>query len=105
MKQKTADNGRGQRAQALIARMKKARGYIYPEWEFAAQQDPEFVEAYNKLYELVLSEGRHVSVKEREYHAIALLPCRRAMKFRLGEHIERVIPHAATREEPYEVPP
>jgi len=31
MKQKTADNGRGQRAQALIARMKKARGYIYPE--------------------------------------------------------------------------
>ena len=39
------DTGKG-RADELIARMKKARGYIYPEWEFAARQDPEFVEIY-----------------------------------------------------------
>src|SRR4029453_14209296 len=43
MSQKTADEDREQRADALIARMKQARGYIYPEWEFAARQDPEFV--------------------------------------------------------------
>jgi hypothetical protein len=32
----------GERSEALIARMKAARGDIYPEWEFAARQDPEF---------------------------------------------------------------
>ena len=36
------------RSEALIARMKAARGYIYPEWEFAARQDPEFVETHMK---------------------------------------------------------
>jgi hypothetical protein len=40
---------RTQRADALIARMKEARGYIYPEWEFAARQDPDFVETYNRI--------------------------------------------------------
>jgi alkylhydroperoxidase/carboxymuconolactone decarboxylase family protein YurZ len=103
MKQKTADNGRGQRAQALIARMKKARGYIYPEWEFAAQQDPEFVEAYNKLYELGLGEGRHVSVKVREFVAIALLAFRGAEKSALVAHMQRAIRAGATREELFEV--
>ena len=45
------DRTRAQRAEALIARMKQARGYIYPEWEFAARQDPDFVETYNRIYE------------------------------------------------------
>ena len=39
-----SDQGRTQRADALIARMKEARGYIYPEWEFAARQDPDFAD-------------------------------------------------------------
>ena len=52
------DKDRSERADALIARMKKARGYIYPEWEFAARQDPEFVETYNRIYELGLGEGK-----------------------------------------------
>src|SRR5437773_11777160 len=70
-----ADTGR---SDELIARMKKARGYIYPEWEFAARQDPEFVETYNRIYELGLGEGRHVSAKVREFVAIALLAFRGA---------------------------
>lgn len=45
----SSDKGSAQRADALIARMKEARGYIYPEWEFAARQDPEFVETYNRI--------------------------------------------------------
>jgi len=40
------DAERARRADALIARMKEARGYIYPEWELAARQDPEFVGAW-----------------------------------------------------------
>ena len=73
-----------QRAEALIARMKAARGYIYPEWEFAARQDPEFVETYNRIYELGLGEGRHVSAKVREFVAIALLGVPRRREGRAG---------------------
>jgi hypothetical protein len=49
MAENAADKDRAERAEALIARMKKARGYIYPEWEFAARQDPDFVDAYNRI--------------------------------------------------------
>ena len=28
---------RAEKAEALIAKMKKGRGYTYPEWEFAAR--------------------------------------------------------------------
>jgi alkylhydroperoxidase/carboxymuconolactone decarboxylase family protein YurZ len=103
MKQEKANNDRGRRADALIARMKKARGYIYPEWEFAARQDPEFVEAYNKIYELGLGEGQHVSAKVREFVAIALLAFRGAEKAALVAHMQRAIRFGATREELFEV--
>ena len=96
------DTGKG-RADELIARMKKARGYIYPEWEFAARQDPEFVETYNRIYELGLGEGKHVSAKVREFVAIALLAFRGAEKAGLVAHMERAIRLGATREELFEV--
>ncbi len=93
----------GSRADALIARMKQARGYIYPEWEFAARQDPEFVETYNRIYELGLGEGKHVSAKVREFVAIALLAFRGADRAGLVAHMERAIRLGATREELFEV--
>src|ERR1700693_6246626 len=91
------------RADALIARMKKARGYIYPEWEFAARQDPEFVEAYNRIYELGLGEGQHVPAKVREFVAIALLAFRGSDKAGLVAHMKRAIRLGATREELFEI--
>ena len=91
------------RSDELIARMKKARGYIYPEWEFAARQDPEFVETYNRIYELGLGEGKHVSAKVREFVAIALLAFRGGEKAGLVAHMERAIRFGATREEIFEV--
>ena len=66
-----SDNDRTTQAEQLIARMQAARGYIYPEWELAARTDPDFTEAYNRIYELALGEGRHVSAKVREFVAIA----------------------------------
>jgi alkylhydroperoxidase/carboxymuconolactone decarboxylase family protein YurZ len=102
-KRNGADNGAGRKADALIARMKKARGYIYPEWEFAARQDPEFVETYNRIYELGLGEGKHVSAKVREFVAIALLAFRGSEKAGLVAHMERAIRFGATREELFEV--
>jgi len=97
------DATRARRADALIARMKEARGYIYPEWEFAAQQDPEFVETYNRIYEQGLGDGRHVSAKVREFVAIALLAFRGADKAGLVAHMERAMRLGATREEIFEV--
>ena len=97
------DAERAQRAEALIARMKEARGYIYPEWEFAARQDPDFVETYNRIYEQGLGDGRHVSAKVREFVAIALLAFRGAEKAGLVAHMKRAIRLGATREEIFEV--
>ena len=97
------DAERARRAEALIARMKEARGYIYPEWEFAARQDPDFVETYNRIYEQGLGDGRHVSAKVREFVAIALLAFRGAEKAGLVAHMKRAIRLGATREEIFEV--
>jgi alkylhydroperoxidase/carboxymuconolactone decarboxylase family protein YurZ len=91
------------RSEALIARMKEARGYIYPEWEFAARQDPEFVETYHRIYELGLGEGKHVPAKVREFVAIALLAFRGSDKASLVAHMKRAIRLGATREELFEV--
>jgi alkylhydroperoxidase/carboxymuconolactone decarboxylase family protein YurZ len=99
----TSDAERTRRAEALIARMKAARGYIYPEWELASRQDPEFTEAYNTIYELGLGEGRHVSAKVREFVAIALLAFRGGETAGLVAHMKRAIRLGATREELFEV--
>jgi alkylhydroperoxidase/carboxymuconolactone decarboxylase family protein YurZ len=101
--EKDTDAGRARRAEALIARMKEARGYIYPEWEFAARLDPDFVETYNRIYELGLGQGRHVSAKVREFVAIAILAFRGAEKAGLVAHMERAIRLGATREEIFEI--
>jgi len=45
-----SDDDRATQAEQLIARMKAARGYIYPEWELAARTDPDFTDAYNRIY-------------------------------------------------------
>ncbi len=98
-----SDESRAQRAEALIERMKASRGYVYPEREFAARQDPEFVDAYNRIYELGLGEGRHVPAKVREFVAIALLAFRGAEQPALVAHMKRAMRFGATREELFEV--
>src|SRR6266403_32425 len=98
-----AEHSTAQRADALSAKMKAARGYIYAEWEFAARQDPEFVETYNRIYELGLGEGQHVSAKVREFVAIALLAFRGADRAGLVAPMQRAIRLGATREEIFEV--
>ena len=75
----------------------------YPEWELAARTDPDFTEAYNRIYELALGEGRHVSAKVREFVAIAVLAFRGADREGLVAHMRRAIRLGATREELFEV--
>jgi hypothetical protein len=33
----------------IAKHLAKTRGYSYPEWEYLAEKDPEFLEAYNRL--------------------------------------------------------
>jgi alkylhydroperoxidase/carboxymuconolactone decarboxylase family protein YurZ len=98
-----SDDDRATQAEQLIARMKAARGYIYPEWELAARMDPDFTDPYNRIYELALGEGRHVSAKVREFVAIALLAFRGADQEGLVAHMRRAIRLGATKEELIEV--
>ena len=94
---------RARQAEQLITRMQEARGYIYPEWELAARLDPDFTEAYNRMYELALGEGHHVSAKVREFVAIALLAFRGADREGLVAHMRRAMRLGATRDELFEV--
>ena len=94
---------RATQAEQLITRMQAARGYIYPEWELAARLDPDFTEAYNRIYELALGEGRHVPAKVREFVAIALLAFRGADRESLVAHMRRAMRLGATRDELFEV--
>jgi alkylhydroperoxidase/carboxymuconolactone decarboxylase family protein YurZ len=97
------DKDRAAQSEQLIARMQAARGYIYPEWELAAKTDPDFTEAYNRIYELALGEGQHVSAKVREFVAIALLAFRGADRDGLVAHMQRAIRLGASKEELFEV--
>jgi alkylhydroperoxidase/carboxymuconolactone decarboxylase family protein YurZ len=98
-----SNDDRATQAEPLLARMKAARGYIYSEWELAARTDPDFTDAYNRLYELALGDGRHVSAKVREFVAIALVAFRGADHESLAAHMRRAMRLGATKEELFEV--
>lgn len=63
------------RAEELIQRMRSERGgQIYPEWEYAARADPEFVERYAALTShLLTSRGRALDAKVRELVFVAVV--------------------------------
>jgi alkylhydroperoxidase/carboxymuconolactone decarboxylase family protein YurZ len=98
-----SNEDRATQSERLIERMKAARGYIYPEWELAARTDPDFTDAYNRIYELALGEGRHVSAKVREFVVIALLAFRGADREGLVAHMRRAMRLGATKDELFEV--
>ena len=87
-----------QKAEALIEKMKKDRGYIYPEWEFAARSDPDFVEAYNNLYRAALNDGQALTAKTRELIALGILAYRRDVDS-VKAHILRAMRLGATQQE------
>jgi alkylhydroperoxidase/carboxymuconolactone decarboxylase family protein YurZ len=88
-----------QRTKRLIAKMRKARGYLYPEWELVAREAPEFFEAYDALYEQALNSGRGLTIKHRELVALAILAFRGAGRDAIANHIRRAYRHGATRAE------
>lgn len=92
------DNDIKKKGEALIEKMKKDRGYIYPEWEFAARNDPDFMEAYNNIYRVALTDGQALPAKVREFIAIGLLSFRRDVGG-VKAHIKRAMRLGATKQE------
>jgi len=94
-------NIKNKKADELIEKMKRDRGYIYPEWEFAVRNDPDFMEAYNNLYKGALNDGQALPAKMRELIAIGLLSYRGAKKG-VKAHILRAMRLGATKREIFE---
>lgn len=85
-------------------RLAADRGYTYPEWEYLAEKDPVFLEAYNRLSGLGLlhanvpTEGKQLPAKYREFVAIAAMIGQSRM-WGVKAHMERALRLGATEQE------
>jgi len=87
------------KSERLIEEAIKARGYIFPEWEFVCRSDPDFFESYNNLYISSLGKSGALSIKVKEFIALALLAFRGVPTNVLISHIKRAMDNGATKEE------
>jgi alkylhydroperoxidase/carboxymuconolactone decarboxylase family protein YurZ len=92
------DNGEQLKKRKLIGRMERERGYLPPAWAYMVENDVDFMEAYNSLYERALADGRALPARIRELIAIALLAFRRQDEA-VYRHIKRARRLGATRRE------
>ena len=92
------DELKAKRIEKLKEAMKKERGYVLPEWAYMAEQDVDFMEAYNNLYEKGLTDGKALPAKIREFIAIAVL-AHRGLNNAVYEHTKRALRLGATKQE------
>jgi AhpD family alkylhydroperoxidase len=86
------------RREELLRKMKEQRGYMLGPWEYMAEKDPDFMEAYNGIYSKGLSDGNALPIKTRELIAIAILAFR-GRTDGVYEHMKRALRHGATKQE------
>ena len=91
------------KAKRVIAKMKKDRGYLYPEQELLANLDPDFAEAYAELSgRLFLSESEPhdtaLDLKTRELIPIVILAYR-GLPDMVYVHMKRAMRCGATKQE------
>jgi AhpD family alkylhydroperoxidase len=85
-------------------RLARERGYAYPEWEYLAERDPVFLEAYNRLSGLGLLhagvplEGKQLPAKYRELVAIAAM-IGQARMWGVKAHMERALAVGCSEQE------
>jgi alkylhydroperoxidase/carboxymuconolactone decarboxylase family protein YurZ len=89
---------RQKRIKKLLAEMEKERGYVSAAKNYVATVDPDFMEAYNNLYNNGLRAGKALPVKYRELVAIAILSYR-TRENAVYLHMKRAIQHGATYQE------
>jgi len=86
------------RVKKLLSKMEKERGYVSLAKNYVAKVDPDFMEAYNNLYNNGLRAGKALPVKTRELVAIAILAYR-TRDDGVYEHMKRALRHGATKQE------
>src|SRR3989304_9936829 len=84
--------------QKLIRKMKKERGYLPPAWTYMVEHDIDFMEAYDIMYELALTDGKALPAKYREFIAIGILAFR-GQDNAVYLHIKRALKLGATKQE------
>ena len=89
------------RARELKEAIRRKRGYSSPAWEYAADRDVDFQEAYENLYERALGAGKALAVKTRELIAIGILAYRGSEEA-VYKHMQRALRNGATAQELYE---
>jgi len=85
------------RADELIQRIRDFRGYVYPYQEFLAREDPEWLEAYWNMYEIL----RRKRALPQVYKELLFVIVSAAKMFGPGirTHITKALQLGATKEE------
>ncbi len=89
---------KAKRVEKLLAEMEKERGYVSAAKNYVATLNPDFMEAYNNLYNNGLRAGKALPVKYRELVAIAILSYR-TREDAVYLHMKRAMRHGATKQE------
>ena len=86
------------RAEELVRQAEERRGYS-PFWlKEMASIDPDFFEAYDRIYELVGARSVHIPQKYKELMTVAVLATRME-DFGIKSHIRRAFRLGCTKEE------
>lgn len=89
-----------ERSKRLLEDMMKKRGYIYPSYRVLAEDDPEFLEAYDKLYELAMLKTRIFPEKTKELFFIVAIAARNpGDNSAMRNHMRRALEKGVTKEE------
>ena len=62
-----------ERKSALLAAMSAERGFLPKEWQYVADHDVDFLEAYNNVWRAASNDGKALPIKIRELIFIAIL--------------------------------
>jgi len=93
-----ADEPKEKRKKNLLAAMEKERGYMLGPWRYLTEQDTDFMEAYNNLYNRGLTDGKALPAKMREFIAIGILAYR-GLEDAVYQHSKRALRLGATKQE------
>ena len=89
-----------EKSKRLLEMMMKKRGYIYPSYRMLAEDDPEFLETYDKLYELAMLRTRIFPEKIKELFFICAIAARNpGDNSGMKNHMKRALEKGATKEE------
>jgi alkylhydroperoxidase/carboxymuconolactone decarboxylase family protein YurZ len=91
------------KSRQLLEDMMKKRGYMYQSYSMMAEYDPEFLEAFNKFYALVMLRKRVFPEKLKELFTLCAIAARNPSDAgAMRNHIKRALKKGATEQEIFE---